>query len=101
MKLPVATTSTEYASADHMILDEAGIELLIDGEMELGASFENLDSFQLAYAVLPVDFELSDDAEGLLRQFSDNGGEDAEEALQIIIWTASQALAKRKGYLRK
>lgn len=100
MKLPVATTSTEYASADHMILDEAGVELLIDGEMELGASFENLDSFQLAYAVLPVDFEFNNEEhanseQDLAKLFMTDG--DLEDS----IWVFSQELAKRKGYLRK
>ena len=101
MKLPVATTSTEYASADTMILDEAGVELLIDGEMELGASFENLDSFQLAYAVLPTDFELE-----LSDQFNPGLEENMastwpDDVLEQIIWIHSQELAKRRGYLRK
>lgn len=100
MKLPVATTSTEYASADTMILDEAGIELLIDGEMELGASFENLDSFQLAYAVLPEDFDTTD-LEGYVRAEQEIVKLTDTDQIEATIWVFSQELAKRKGYLRK
>jgi hypothetical protein len=101
VKLPVATTSTEYASADTMILDEAGIELLIDGEMELGASFENLDSFQLAYAVLPEDFDSSGLEQHMAYENAVAQTAYTEEELEASIWVFSQELAKRRGYLRK
>jgi hypothetical protein len=82
-----------------MILDEAGIELMIDGEFELGASFESLDSFQLAYAVLPVDYEPHSDA-----QFENESHLAkyimTEEDLEDSIWVFSQELAKRRGYAR-
>lgn len=97
--MPVQTTSNEYASADTMIIDEAGIDLQIDGETELGASFENLDSFQLAYAVLPTDYEPN--LEGYLRAEEDMAYNHlSEEQLEDTIWAFSQALAKKRGYKR-
>lgn len=42
--------------AESIVIDEGGIDLKIDGETIVGASFEGLDSYQLAYAVLPENF---------------------------------------------
>jgi hypothetical protein len=47
-----------YDVADGIIIDEGGIDLLVDGEPRLAASFNDLDTFELMYAVLPEDFEL-------------------------------------------
>lgn len=98
MKLNVATSSEEYASAEEMIIDEGGIDLFIDGVVELGGSFENLDNFELAYRVLPEHFEHEDESHavieaGLLPTFEDHH-------LETSIWVFSQELAKRRGYAK-
>lgn len=98
MKLKVSTSSEEYASAEEMIIDEAGLELLIDGNIELGGSFENLDPFQIAYAVLPEDFEHEDEAHA-------NSESDLlicmeDHHLETTIWVFSQELATRRGYAK-
>jgi hypothetical protein len=100
VKLKVSTSSEEYASAEEMVIDEAGIDLFINGELELGGSFENLDSFQLAYAVLPEDFYLEDTSGFLVdveKAFVSNA---SEFELEQVIWIASQELAKRRGYAK-
>lgn len=97
MTLNVKTSSEEYASAETMLIDEGGIELLIDGEIELGGSFENLDNFELAYRVLPEHFELEDDDTFdvlLEREAASNWSDDA---LEQVIWIALQEYASRKG----
>lgn len=98
MKLNVKTSSEEYGSAEEMLIDEDGIELLIDGNIELGGSFENLDSFQLAYAVLPEHFEHEDEAhansESDLLIFME------DHHLETTIWVFSQELAMRRGYAK-
>lgn len=97
--MKVSTSSEEYASAEEMVIDEAGIELLIDGQIELGGSFENLDSFQLAYAVLPEDYEHENEehakSERELTTFMNDGD------LETSIWVFSQELATRRGYAKK
>jgi len=99
LKLPVSTSSTEYASADTMIIDESGIDLFIDGELELGGSFEALNPFQVSYAVLPEHFDttgheaFTECEEGVAEQSSD-------EQLEITIWVFAQELARRNGYAR-
>lgn len=99
VKLKVSTSSNEYASADEMLIDEAGIDLFIDGNLELGGSFENLDSFQIAYAVLPEDYEHESEehakSERELTTFMNN------EDLETSIWVFSQELATRRGYAKK
>lgn len=100
MKLNVKTSSEEYASAEEMLIDEGGIELLIDGEIELGGSFENLDNFELAYRILPEFFELEDGESYsvyLEKQFVEGCTEDE---LENTIWIASQELAERRGYAK-
>lgn len=100
MKLKVETSSEEYASAEEMIIDEAGIELFIDGHIELGGSFENLDNFQLAYAVLPEDFDTTGHEEyaGYEVEIANTC---SEWELETTIWIFSQELAKRRGYAKK
>lgn len=98
MKLNVKTSSEEYASAEEMLIDEGGIELLIDGEIELGGSFENLDNFELAYRILPEYYEHEDEVHAgmesdLLLTFND-------DHLESSIWIFSQELAKRRGYAK-
>lgn len=96
MTLNVKTSSQEYASAETMLIDEGGVELLIDGEIELGGSFENLDNFELAYRVLPEHFEL----ESTLFYEQKVAREASEDELEQIIWIHSQELAKRRGYAK-
>lgn len=47
-----------YDVADGIIIDEGGIDLLVDGEPRLAVSFYGLDPYELMYAILPEDFEL-------------------------------------------
>jgi hypothetical protein len=96
--LDVETSSEEYASAETMLIDEAGVELLIDGEIQLGGSFENLDNFELAYRVLPEDFELDEQAGFNVLLEKEISGDWSEEALEMAIWIHSQELAERRGY---
>lgn len=56
-------TDGELAYADEITIDEAGIDLRIDGETELGASFEGIYPYALALDVLPEDFDLPDDTD--------------------------------------
>lgn len=101
MTLNVKTSSEEYASAETMLIDEGGIELLIDGEIELGGSFENLDNFELAYRVLPEHFELEDTVcfDPTLEKMANS--ELTEYDLEMAIWIAAQELATRRGYAKK
>lgn len=101
MKLKVETSSEEYASAEEMIIDEAGIELFIDGQIELGGSFENLDNFQLAYAVLPEDFELEETRYFGIDYEKKLAARSSEIELEQMIWIHSQELAQRRGYAKK
>ena len=96
--MKVSTTSGEYASAEEMLIDEAGIDLLIDGQVELGGSFESLDNFQLAYAVLPEDFEHEDEDHAFSE--ADLVGTMEDYHLESTIWVMSRELAKRRGYAK-
>ena len=89
----VATSSKEYVSAETMMLDEGGVELLIDGEIVLGGSFENLDNFELAYRVLPDDWEMHEewDGENLLPVTT-------EELLENNIYRCLITLAQLRGW---
>jgi hypothetical protein len=98
VKLKVSTSSEEYASAEEMVIDEAGIDLFINGELELGGSFENLDSFQLAYAVLPENFEHEDESHAASE--SDLLITMEDHHLETTIWVFSQELATRRGYAK-
>lgn len=99
MALNVKTSSQEYASAETMLIDEGGVELLIDGEIELGGSFEDLDNFELAYRVLPEDFELEDTPTGFVVSIERDIAKNCTEyELEQIIWIQSQELAERRGW---
>ena len=99
MKLPVSSSSTEYASADTMIIDESGIDLFIDGELELGGSFEALNPFQVSYAVLPEHFDFTGVEEDAAFE-AEVAGACRKEQLEAFIWVYSQELARRNGYAR-
>ena len=94
----VKTSSEEYASAEEMLIDEAGIDLLIDGQIELGGSFENLDNFELAYRVLPEYYEHESEEHAGME--SDLTVAMNDDDLESSIWIFSQELAKRRGWTK-
>lgn len=100
MKLNVKTSSEEYASAEEMLIDEGGIELLIDGEIELGGSFENLDNFELAYRVLPEYFDLEEGPGFDVGVELYTAALFSEDELETVIWIHSRELAERRGYAK-
>lgn len=53
---PTRITSDEYAMADTLVIDEGGIDLLLDGDSVMAASFEGLDPYRLMFEILPEDF---------------------------------------------
>ena len=98
LKTP-STNSDGAFYAESILIDEGGVELFVNGEIELGASFEALDNFEVAYRVLPEDFEPHDESymryEGeLARDYC------SEDDLEASIWVFSQELAKRRGYAK-
>lgn len=93
--LNVATSSKEYVSAETMLLDEGGVELLIDGEIVTGGSFENLDNFELAYRVLPDDWELHEEWDAydeVLLPIT------TEDLLENMIYRCLNELAELRGW---
>ena len=92
-ELKVSTSSKEYVSAETMMLDEGGVELLIDGEIVTGGSFENLDNFELAYRVLPDDWEAHEewDGENILPI-------STEDLLENNIYRCLYTLAQLRGW---
>lgn len=89
--------------AESIVIDEGGIDLKIDGETIIGASFEGLDSYQLAYAVLPETFTLprnwggSDAFEGAVILATENqelSDLELEASARLFLTT----LARRNGY---
>lgn len=95
------TSSEEYASAEEMLIDEGGIDLFIDGIPELSASFEGLDPFELAYRVLPEDFDVEEALEGWSHQSEQAAASTSTRSqLEAIIWIFSQELAERRGYAK-
>lgn len=91
--------------AESIVIDEGGIDLKIDGHTIIGASFEGLDSYRLAYEVLPETFILP----------PDSPAEQFEEAIEILTNDSRiseldlegsarlflTALARRNGYAKK
>jgi hypothetical protein len=88
--------------ADLMVIDEGGIDLKVDGETILGASFEGIDPFQIAYEVLPEHYLLPEDVTGpefelTVQVLTDDEGwsdEDLEHTARMFL----TALARRNGY---
>lgn len=102
MKFKVSSSSEEYASADVMVLDEAGIDLQIDGITELGGSFENLDRFELAFAVLPEDIDVdTEEDEEVLAHERAMAAKVSEPVLEAAVWAYLQELAKRRNWSKK
>jgi hypothetical protein len=91
--------------AEVMVIDEGGIDLKVDGETIISASFDKIDPFQLAYSVLPESYILPDDVsrsdwEGTLQALTDDEGwndEDLEYTMRLFL----TALARRNGYEKK
>jgi hypothetical protein len=88
--------------AESIVIDEGGIDLKIDGETIIGASFEGIDSYQLAYELLPEHYllpreltagEHQSGLEGLTKAkyISDT---DLEYSARLFL----TALARRNGY---
>lgn len=48
-------TSDEYAMGDTLVIDEGGIDVLLNGEQEIAVSFEGLDPIRLMYDIMPED----------------------------------------------
>lgn len=94
---PVIEDGQPIASAEAMRLDEGGVDLLIDGETELSASFDGLDLFELAFRVLPEDFEL--EQSGTWSPDVERAWVDSLdlEVLEQHIWISLQAYAAKKG----
>lgn len=49
-------TSDEYAMGDTLVIDEGGIDVLLNGEQEIAVSFEGLDPYRLMFDILPEDY---------------------------------------------
>lgn len=89
--------------ADEMVIDEGGIDLKVDGASVLSASFDGVDLFQLAYEVLPEDFEMPELEREQWLETLDTLGEPSvsivtDEDLELLARLALTALARRKGY---
>lgn len=52
---PTRITSDEYAMADTLVIDEGGIDLMLDGDSVMAASFEGLDIFRVMADMLTED----------------------------------------------
>lgn len=100
--MKVSASSDEYASAETMLIDEGGIDLFIDGECELSASFEHLDPFELAYRVLPEDFELIEDTGcfSIAQEYSYATNNLSNHDLESLVWLYLDVLATRRGISR-
>lgn len=100
--LNVLGDSPEIEYAEEMVLDESGFDLLIDDNIVISGSFENLDPFELAYRVLPEDPDLPDyykrphQTEHMARLFEKIKTED----IQAEVFLFLQELARRGGYLK-
>lgn len=99
-KLKAPSTDTENFYAEEIVIDEGGVELFVGGELELGASFESLDNFELAYRVLPEDFELEQTSRYDPSFEQEVASRLLEAELEMTIWINSQELAKRRGYAK-
>jgi len=89
--------------ADFMVIDEGGIDLKVDGETIIGASFDGLCPFQLAYEVLPESFvfdssQAAEDFEKLVELSSKNIEGIPDTDLELAARAFLTALARRKGY---
>jgi hypothetical protein len=96
--LKLKPSSRALGYAETMRIDEGGVELLIDGEIENCASFDGLDLFEIAYRVLPEDFELSEDPTVDLQAEQAYAADTSEDNLESLIWIYLQELAKQRGY---
>jgi hypothetical protein len=102
------SASEYYTVADGMIVDEGGIDLLIDEEPICAVSFKDIDPFKLMYDVIPEDFDLPDhlsknqwrerlgELQETAREAKDLSAEDFEQAvlsLETTIRGLLEALA--------
>lgn len=100
--LSVLGDSPEIEYAEEMRLDEGGFDLLVDDNIVISGSFENLNPFELAYRVLPEDPDLPDyyksrgHEASMERVFQKIRTEDIEAEVFLFL----QELARRGGYLK-
>jgi hypothetical protein len=95
--------------AETIVIDEGGVDLKIDGETIISASFDGVDHFQLAYEVLPESYTFSnpEDREGwdtLVEEASKHTGVPSDltdEDIELAARAFLTALARRKGYEKK
>lgn len=98
--LSVLGDSPEIEYAEEMRLDEGGFDLLVDDNIVISGSFENLDPFELAYRVLPEDPEIPASEVGAYKLVQKIFKEYPTEQLETEIWLGLQELAQRGGYLK-
>lgn len=99
----VGTDTEEIMYADEFVIDEGGIDLIVDGQCVLGVSFDHVDNFQLAYEVLPESFICSskqeaEDFEKLVQASADNVLNIPDVDLELAARAFLTALARRNGY---
>lgn len=93
----------EIFYADKMMIDSGGIDLFVAGEAVLSASFDKLNAFQLAYEVLPEDYEFNTDQDKtewqeLIAEMSKVDKAVTENDLELLARAVLTALARRNGY---
>ena len=98
--LNVLGDSPEIEYAEEMVLDESGFDLLIDDNIIISGSFENLNPFELAYRVLPEDFEMPNWCQEEWSQIEAGLADITDEDLEAEVWIGLQELAKRGGYTK-
>lgn len=95
---PVEDDNEVIPSAEAIRLDEGGIDLLVDGETALSASFDGLDPFELAFRVLPEDFELEPTEKCWDPLTEEEYSADlTDDELEMAIWIHLNEYANRKG----
>jgi hypothetical protein len=95
--------------AETIVIDEGGVDLKIDGETIISASFDGVDHFQLAYEVLPESYTFSnpEDRESwdeMVTQCAVETGTPSDltdEDIELAARAFLTALARRKGYEKK
>jgi hypothetical protein len=97
-----ANNPAEAPYAETLIVDEGGIDLKVDGETIISASFEGLNPFQIAYEVLPEAFLFENGQDALdweeLVAVSANSEYMDDEDLELAARAFLTALARRNGY---
>lgn len=96
--------------AESIVIDEGGVDLKIDGETIISASFDGIDPYRLAYEVLPESFgfpfpqkETEDQWHATLAELVKETGNDdfADVEIELLARLFLTALAERNGYAKK